>query len=147
MISTQIILDIKDIIESLTNSPAFPFLYADKYEANWYDNQQFPAGILFEIKQSGFQHYQSGAVKDKYKIIIFFCDKAAELTDTAVNNDSIIKAMLDYARSFTISLNRSRLYEKIDTFDIQHITNEFDGILTGVMLSFEIKMFESSSIC
>jgi hypothetical protein len=137
-------MSLREIIQDIIEDLDLTFFYGAKWEQNLQDNETiFPAAFLDYPFQSDDTLIKSGAIKAKYNLTFFLCDKS-EPDYTSIQHDAICATMRQKAVDVVNALQEydSSVIEVTGTKRTD-VHNVFDVNVTGVILTVSITMIET----
>lgn len=129
-------------------SPALPFTYESKYEANLdLDNAVFPHVVCLPFYTGRLRTGQNGAVKKYSVVTLQFINTTAILEDDTDTNNVIIQAMELLAIKFVTKCNRDQIIEPLDDVQINEVRESMYNVnAVGVEITFETAMRKGTMI-
>ena len=139
-------MSLREIIQDIIEDLGLTFFYGAKWEQNQQDNETiFPAAFLDYPFQSDDTLIKSGAIKAKYNLAFFLCDKS-EPDYTSMQHDVICATMRQKAVDVVSALQEydSNIIE-VTGAKRTDAHNLFNVNLSGVILIISISVIETPS--
>ena len=139
-------MSLREVIQGIIEDLGLNFFYGAKWEQNLQDNETiFPAAFLDYPFQSDDTLIKSGAIKAKYNLTFFLCDKS-EPDYTSIQHDAICATMRQKAVDVVSALQEydSNIIE-VTGANRTDAHNLFNVNLSGVILIISISVIETPS--
>jgi len=137
---------IQAIIAAMTGSPTF--IYGDAGWNNFKgDNTaSFPVVFLNEPLMSNDTLHQGGYYEEEYPLQMLFLKKS-KLSWTPEEHHVVIDAMRTLRREFVNRLQDNAAVNTLTGFSTTDVINVMDLNLSGVLIEFNCKLFNTESNC
>jgi len=146
-------MTIKEIIEDIVlnklnvDGESFSFEYGDKgFQNLMSDEELFPAVYLLTPLTSDDEITSSGAIFEKYPIVLIFMYKS-EMDFTPRQHEVLIQKSRIAKNQFLSSLTRDTRIKKHEVAKTLEFENEFDVNTSGVSFSIFITPQQQQSVC
>jgi hypothetical protein len=145
----MIVTVIQNVTASLTPSPAPTFYHGEQFEMNTHDEvSQKIVFLEHPIRGKDLTPNVSPAMAHsiEYTINLFFLDKS-NLSDTIIQRQPIIDAMLALKRQFIIRLCNNPNVKDVTAVEHLEVYNVLDLNLDGIWATITLTLYDKESVC
>ena len=137
-----------DIVQLLSvNSQSFNYSFGENFWNNLHaDEATFPIVYLEERIENDFLVENSGVIQEVYPLKLLFLFKT-EMDFTPEQHDVQIQKARDGARQFINYIGNDTNVQSLKSVKGYEIKNVFDANASGVILTFTVQFYNSSSNC
>lgn len=146
----MIVTVIQNVTAGLTPAPAPTFYHGEQFEMNTYDNTVASTIVYLEhpIRGKDLTPNFSPAMAHsiEYTINLFFLKKS-KLSDTIIQRQPIIDAMLALKRQFIIRLCNNSNVKDVTAVEHLEVYNVLDLNLDGIWATITLTLYDKETVC